>query len=196
MSGHIHLRHLLHPRRRSTGPPRGDWGGYWGKQGEGPEFLADRAARYRAPQRMVQGATGYSLNGLFLRPGFDRSQLDEWLNRMYEAPVTVLSSSLTEPLDWPGTTTIDSGDPIEVVRRLKVESDVPLRSHGSLTLNRALLNAGLVDAIEVTVFPVISGATGALRIFEGVEDFDLELLDARTFDINIQVLTYRPTRHG
>lgn len=172
----------------------GDWGGYWGKQG--PEFLADRAARYRESQHMVQGATGYSLNGLFLRPGFDRSQLDEWLNRMYDLPVTVLSSTLTEPLDWPGRTTIVSGDPIEVVRRLKAESDVPLRSHGSLTLNRALLDAGLVDAIEVTVFPVISGKTGGERIFDGVDDFDLELLNAQTFDRNTQVLTYRPTRHA
>jgi hypothetical protein len=27
-------------------------------------------------------------------------------------------------------------------------------------------------------------------------DFDLELLDARTFDGHTKVLTYRPTRHG
>ena len=37
-----------------------------------------------------------------------------------------------------------AGDPVEGVARLKEESDVPLRSHGSLQLNRALMGAGLV----------------------------------------------------
>jgi dihydrofolate reductase len=171
----------------------GDWGGYWGKQG--PEFLAHRAASYHEPLRMVLGATTYASNAPFLGATFDRSQFDDWIIRMFDSPVTVVSGRLTEPLDWPGTT-IDSGDPVQVVSRLKAESPVPLRSHGSLTLNRALLNAGLVDAIELTVFPVISGATGVDRVFDGADDFDLELLDARTFDGSTQVLTYRPTRHG
>ena|SRR5690349_4073672 len=171
----------------------GDWGGYWGKQG--PELLAHRASAYREPQRMVLGATTYSSNAPFLAPGFDRGVFDEWIIRMFESPVSVISSRLTEPIDWPGATTIESGDPVDVVRRLKAESDVPLRSHGSLTLNRALLDAGLVDAVEVTVFPVISGATGVDRVFDGVGDFDLELVEADTVDRNTQVLTYRPTRH-
>ncbi|MEV6521775.1 dihydrofolate reductase family protein [Longispora sp. NPDC051575] len=172
---------------------KGDWGGYWGKQG--PEFLAHRAAAYRDPLRMVLGARTYQSNAPFLAEGFDRSMFDEWITRMFYSPVTVLSSRLTEPLDWPGTT-IESGDPVEVVSRLKAESEVPLRSHGSLRLNRALLDAGLVDTIELTVFPVISGATGVDRVFDGVGDFDLELLDARTFDGDTQVLTYRPIRHS
>lgn len=171
----------------------GDWGGYWGKQG--PEFLAHRAAAFRDPLRMVLGATTYSSNAPFLAPGVDRAGFDEWITGMFESPVTVLSHHLTQPLDWPGTT-IESGDPVEVVARLKAESDLPLRSHGSLTLNRSLLNAGLIDVIEVTVFPVISGKTGVDRIFDGADDFDLELLGATTFDGHTQVLTYRPTRHG
>ncbi|WP_410595116.1 dihydrofolate reductase family protein [Amycolatopsis sp. lyj-23] len=171
----------------------GDWGGYWGKQG--PEFLAHRAATYRGPLRMVLGARTYTSNAPFLSPGVDRSRFDEWITRMFGAPVTVLSSRLTEPLDWPGTT-IERGDPVEVVERLKAGSDVPLRSHGSLTLNRALLDAGLVDTIELTVFPVLTGKTGVDRVFDSVADFDLELLEARTFDGHTQVLTYRPARHG
>jgi dihydrofolate reductase len=171
----------------------GDWGGYWGKQG--PEFLEHRAATYREPLRMVLGATTYTSNAPFLAPGFDRGLFDEWITGMFAAPVSVLSRSLTEPLNWAGTT-IESGDPVEVVRRLKAESDVPLRSHGSLTLNRALLAAGLVDAIELTVFPVISGGTGVDRVFDGAPDLDLELLSAHTFDRDTQVLTYRPTLHG
>lgn len=171
----------------------GDCGGYWGKQG--PEFLAHRAAAYRDPLRMVLGAKAYLSNAPLLDAGFDRSLFDEWTKRMFDSPVTVLSNGLIEPLEWPGTT-IEYGDPIEVVTRLKAESQVPLRSHGSLIVNRALLNAGLIDAIEVSVFPVISGTTGADRVFDGADGFDLELLEARTFDGRIQVLTYRPIRHS
>jgi hypothetical protein len=40
---------------------------------------------------------------------------------------------------------IVSGDAVDVVARLKEESEVPLRSHGSLSLNRALM-AGLATA--------------------------------------------------
>ena len=54
--------------------------------------------------------------------------------------------------DWPEAT-VAHGDAVDVVARLKEESDVPLRSHGSLSLNRALMAAGLVDVVLVTLFP-------------------------------------------
>jgi hypothetical protein len=56
--------------------------------------------------------------------------------------------------------------------------------------------AGLVDRVQLTVFPVITGLTGEDPIFQGAADFDLELLESRTLDGNIQELVYRPTLHG
>jgi dihydrofolate reductase len=56
--------------------------------------------------------------------------------------------------------------------------------------------AGLVDRIQLTIFPVITGRTGVEPVFEGAADFDLELTESRTFDGRIQELVYRPTRHG
>jgi dihydrofolate reductase len=109
-------------------------------------------------------------------------------------PATVVSTTLEEPLDWPDVTVM-SGDAIEVVARLKEESEVPLRSHGSLSLNRALMAAGLVDRVQVTLFPVITGQTGLNPIFQGAADFDLELVETRTLDGHIQELVYRPTLH-
>jgi dihydrofolate reductase len=107
-------------------------------------------------------------------------------------PATVVSTTLEGPLDWPDATVV-SGDAVDVVARLKEESEVPLRSHGSLSMNRALTAAGLVDRVQVTLFPVITGQTGADRIFQGAADFDLELIESRTLDGNIQELIYRPT---
>jgi dihydrofolate reductase len=91
--------------------------------------------------------------------------------------------------------TVVRGDAVDVVARLKEESEVPLRSHGSLSMNRALMAAGLVDRVQVTLFPVITGQTGADPIFQGAADFDLELIESRTLDGNIQELIYRPTLH-
>ena len=123
------------------------------------------------------------------------SEAEDPINtRMKYLPTTVISSTLTRPLDWPDVTVV-SGDAAEVVARLKAESDAPILSHGSLTLNWALMAAGLVDRVRVTIFPVISGRTGAEPVFGGAGDFDLELLEARTLDGRTQELTYRPHVH-
>ena len=171
----------------------GDWGGYWGKQG--PELLDHRLALYSEEQRMVFGANTYRLFAHFLATEPEDSEVrDPWVTRMVNRPAVVVSNTLEEPLDW-ADGTVMSGDAVDVVARLKEESDVPLRSHGSLALNRALLGAGLVDRVQITIFPVITGENGAAPIFEGAADFDLELLESRTLDGNIQELTYRPALH-
>ena len=72
---------------------------------------------------------------------------------------------------------------------------MPLRSHGSLSLNWSLMAAGLVDRLQVTVFPAITGRTGDDPIFAGAGDVDLELLECRTLDGRTQELVYRPTPH-
>jgi dihydrofolate reductase len=176
------------------GSHKGDWGGYWGKQG--PEFLDHRLATYDAEQRMVFGATAYRDFVAMLAASDEEPEvLDPWVTRMRRMPATVVSSTLEEPLDWLGDATVASGDAVDVVTRLKKESALPLRSHGSLSLNRALMAAGLVDRVQVTIFPVLTGETGLRPIFEDAADFDLELIGSRTFDGNTQELTYRPTLH-
>jgi dihydrofolate reductase len=121
-------------------------------------------------------------------------ELDPVNTRMRSMPTTVVSTTLEGPLDWPDATVV-SGDAVDVVARLKEESEVPLRSHGSLSMNRALMAAGLVDRVQLTIFPVITGQTGEDPIFQGAADFDLELIENSTFDGNIQELIYRPTLH-
>jgi dihydrofolate reductase len=179
------------------GAPRpGTWGGYWDKQG--PELLDHRLALYGEEQRMVFGANTYRLFARFERlrgssPEADKAG-DPWVTQMRRLPATVVSTTLQESLDWPEATLV-KGDAVEVVARLKEESEVPLRSHGSVSMNRALMAAGLVDRLQLTIFPVITGQTGAHPIFQDAADFDLELIESRTFDGHIQELTYQPTLH-
>jgi dihydrofolate reductase len=100
--------------------------------------------------------------------GIEESELsDPWVTRMRNLPATVVSTTLKEPLDCPDAPVV-SGDPVDIVARLKEESEVPLRSHGSLSLNRALLAAGLVDRVLVTLFPVINGQTSVDPVFHGL----------------------------
>ena len=173
--------------------PDGNWGGYWGKQG--PELLDHRRATYDGEQRMVFGATTFrQFMSMMASSTEDSDVRDPWVTQMRSTPTTVVSSTLTEPLDWPHAT-VASGDAAVIVARLKEESKVPLRSHGSLSLNWALMAAGLVDLIQVTVFPVISGTTGNHPIFAGATDYDLELIENRTLDGHTQELIYRPTLH-
>ena len=173
--------------------PGGDWGGYWGKQG--PELLEHRLSLYGEEQRMVFGANTYRAFAQMLASSTEESDVrDPWVIRMNSLPATVVSSTLEGPLDWPDATVV-SGDAVDVVARLKEESGVPLRSHGSLSLNWALMAAGLVDRVQVTTFPVITGRTGVEPIFQGASDFDLELLESRTLDGRSQELIYRPSLH-
>ena len=175
------------------GAASANWTGYWGKQG--PELLDHRLALYEPEQRMVLGANTFRAFVEMLAASSEESEVrDAWVTRMRNLPATVVSSTLEEPLDWPNATVV-SGDAVDVVSRLKEGSDVPLRSHGSLSLNRALMAAGLVDCVQLTLFPVITGQTGLEPIFQGAADFDLELVEQTTLDGHIQELVYRPTLH-
>lgn len=167
-----------------------DWGGYWGKQGS--ELVQRRSVLFDQPQRMVFGADTYRQFVALLGAGDEPTVGDDWVTKMRHQPTTIISSTLEAPLDWPDAT-LASGDAAAIVSELKAASDVPLRSHGSLSLNRALMAAGLVDVVQVTIFPVLSGQTGSEPLFAGAADFDLELVDHRLLDGQIQELSYRPT---
>lgn len=175
------------------GAAGGDWTGYWGKQG--PELLDHRLAQYSEEQHLVLGATTYRAFARMLAESTEDSDVrDPWVTRMRNLPATVVSTTLEEPLDWPDAT-VARGDAVDVVARLKEESEVPLRSHGSLAMNRALMAAGLVDRVQVTLFPVVTGRTGLEPVFGGAADFDLELLGSRILDGHVHELVYRPTLH-
>ena len=156
------------------GSHHGDWGGYWGKQG--PELLDRRLAVYGPDQRMVFGANTYRQFVQILGLGTEESGVgDPWVKRMTSLPATVVSSTLQGPLDWPDAT-VASGDAVDIVARLKEESDVPMRSHGSLKLNHALMAAGLVDRVQVTLSTATlrNSSTGPPCIPESVHEVPRE----------------------
>ena len=100
---------------------------------------------------------------------------DPWVTRMRSLPATVVSTTLEGPLGFAGRDG-RRGDAVDVVGRLR-RNAVPFALGGSVSMNRALMAAGLVDRIQVTLFPVITGQTGDEPILLGAADFDLELLE-------------------
>jgi len=164
-----------------------DWPGYWGK--EGPEYLAWLEETLAEDHVLVMGANTYR----------DMSRIvteieDPTIARMAEIPKVVFSTTLQPPLTWANTQVI-AEDAVTALRRMKQEQSAPLRTLGSISLNKTLLLEGLVDTLQLVVFPVVTGQTGLHPIYADWPDLDLELVTSRTFDGRLQLLTYLPTLH-
>jgi dihydrofolate reductase len=159
------------------------WPGWWGL--EGPEYLAWLENQPEARYTVLMGANTYRLMSSLAGQG------EPGVDSLAELSKIVFSATLTEPLSWPNTQLV-SRDAADAVREMKETGTTPLRTIGSLTLCRALLNAGLVDRFRVVVFPVITGSSGRDRIYDGYPDVSLEMIDSQTFDGRLQLVEYKP----
>jgi len=171
------------------------WPGFWGL--EGPEYLAWLEEDTDPHARLLMGATTYRLMSGFAAEaaGPDPDQLTEdetdSVDQLTRASKVVFSSTIRAPLSWANSELV-SGDAIEAVRAMKRDGAAPLRTIGSVSLCRSLLRAGLVDRFRVVMFPVITGATGRERIYDGYPDVGLDMIASRTFDGRIQLVEYVP----
>jgi len=160
------------------------WPGLWGMGG--PEYFAWLGEDGAQDFTLLMGARTYRMFADFAASG----QQD--LQELTATPKVVFSRHLHEPLAWANTTLV-GGDAVEAVRSMKNDADVALRTLGSPSLCRSLLKAGLVDRYRVVVFPVVNGATGADRMYDGWPDVALEVIETRTFDGRLQLFEYKPT---
>ena len=169
------------------------WPGWWGLQG--PEYLAWLEEQPEVTYLM--GSNTYRLMSGFAagEPPQGQDELageeEASVDALTRATKVVFSASLEEPLTWTNSTLVRD-DAVDAVRAMKEEGSGLLSTIGSLSLCRSLLRAGLVDRFRVVMFPVITGATGAERIYDGYPDVALEMIDSRTFDGSIQLVEYRP----
>ncbi len=158
------------------------WPGFWGM--ESAEYLAWLG---RQPEfTVLMGATTYRLMSGFAASG------EEGIDELTQQSKVVFSSTLTEPLTWTNTRLV-TGDAVAAVAAMKQDSPIELRTLGSVSLCRSLLGAGLVDRFRVVVFPVVTGATGRDRIYDGYPDVRLDLVESHTFEGGLQLLEYVPT---
>jgi dihydrofolate reductase len=159
------------------------WPGWWGL--EGPEYLAWLGEQPEAGYTVLMGAATYRFMSGIAAGG------EPGTSALTGLPKVVFSSTLSEPLSWANTQLV-AQDPVEAVREMKDKAPTSMRTVGSLTLCRSLLTAGLVDRFRVVVFPVITGASGRERIYDGYPDVALDMINSHTFDGRIQLLEYVP----
>lgn len=106
------------------------------------------------------------------------------LNRV---PKHVASRSLAEPLEWQGAALI-AGDLGEGVAALKQRYD-ELHVIGSLDLVQSLLRLGLVDRLNVWLYPLLLGS-GKHVFGDGTVPAKLRLLDSVAYPSGTVHLTY------
>jgi dihydrofolate reductase len=162
-----------------------DVGPYFGYGG--PELDAWIQAELDKPQVVVLGRVTFEALATISSNGSDQVS-----QRLTAVPKVVVSSTLSEPLEWANTRLV-AGDAIETLPAVKGDSDVPMRTMGSVSLVRNLVGAGLVDRLRLMVFPLTCGSAGRERIFgEGrLERFELER--TRVLDARVVLLEYRTT---
>ena len=167
----------------SSNPPDAP---YWGYGAPGLlEWIHGQLAEEHA---MLMGATTYRQLSEIVASGEDPT-----FPRMAELPKLVFSKTLTPPLTWANTTVVD--EPVETaVPALKAMADgLPMRTIGSPSLVRSLFRLGLVDRVQVIVFPTIRGVTGAGPVFAEAPDLDLRLTQTSVIDDRLVLLDYRVT---
>jgi dihydrofolate reductase len=160
--------------------------GYFGHLG--PELAGWIDAEGAVAQVVLMGRRTYQM----LADLPDEARDEGW-HRMSRLDKVVFSRTLTR-VSWPNTR-ICGNDLVDEVRELKASSVVPLRTMGSLSVSRQLVDAGLVDRLRLMVFPLLAGPAGREAPFDGIGSADLELADQRTLDGRIVLLEYRPTGH-
>lgn len=157
--------------------------GYFGYFGpELDEWITTESA---LPQTVIFGRHTYE--ALAELP--EEARDDSW-RRMTELSKVVFSRTL-ESTSWPNTRL--SRDLVDEVGRLKQDSDVPLRTMGSLSVARQLLDAGMVDRLRLMTFPLLVGTSGIEPPFADANAADLELVEHRVLDGRVLLIEYRPT---
>ena len=118
---------------------------------------------------------------------------DDWANALNALPKYVISATLDEPR-WTNTTIL-RGDAVKEAAKLKQDIDGTIVIYASYQLGRALLDAGLVDEVQLFVFPVVLGE--GERLF-GPSDAEhpLRLVKASTIGDGLVHLHYDVAGQG
>jgi class 3 adenylate cyclase len=162
-----------------------------GKNAWALRYASTDQQRYKAEDLSEAGAVllgrvTYEIFAAF----FPTAPKDEgFATRMNTLPKYVVSNSL-RTAGWQNSSII-KGNPAEQIAELKREPGGDLLLFGSADLLNSLSNHDLIDEYRLMVFPVVLGS--GKRLFRDATDIThLQLVDTRTFESGVTVLTYRP----
>ncbi|OLL71862.1 Dihydrofolate reductase [Pseudonocardia sp. Ae168_Ps1] len=105
------------------------------------------------------------------------------------SPKHVVTSTLADPLEWENSTVLGPYDPTRI-QALKDSVDGGIYVSGSATLVRAMLADGLVDTLNLFVYPVALGA--GERLFAAGQRIPLRLVETEAYENGVVRMTYGP----
>ncbi|HUO15413.1 MAG TPA: dihydrofolate reductase family protein [Verrucomicrobiae bacterium] len=154
----------------------------------GPELETWVRENLDPPQYLIMGRVTYTALA-----GFSANGKDEVSRKMKAIPKLVFSSTLKEPLQWENTQLV-RGTLEHEIPQLKREGTKVLRSIGSISLVRSMIELNLVDRLRLMFFPVILGKLGREPAFANCRRTELELIACRSVDSRIMLVEYAPGR--
>jgi dihydrofolate reductase len=144
-----------------------------------PEAYALKGSEQEESTAMLLGRTSYELFSP-VWPGMADFAHYKGLPK-YVVSTTLADDDLVS--DWGPTTIVRS---LDEVAALKASEGGPIIVHGSVTLNHALADAGLVDRYHLLVFPLLLGAGEKLFSDTDKDVQKLRLVDSEVFSNGIQ----------
>jgi dihydrofolate reductase len=104
----------------------------------------------------------------------------------------VVFSRTLETADW-ANTTIAAGDTAEAIDKLKAGGDGYILVWGGVRLWRSLMQLDLIDELQVSLFPYVTGE--GTRLFDGLpKSYRLDLVSSTASTNGILELQYRRHR--
>ncbi|HEX4723726.1 MAG TPA: dihydrofolate reductase family protein [Pseudonocardiaceae bacterium] len=103
-----------------------------------------------------------------------------------DLPKYIVSTTLTEDrlvANWGPTTILRSIDDVAALKRTE---GGPIIVHGSVSLNHALSDAGLIDRYHLLVYPLLLGAGKRLFSTTDKDTQKLKLVESQTYSNGIQ----------
>ena len=115
------------------------------------------------------------------------SEIEPFASFINAVPKYVATSTPLEP-DWTNSRVIDGGL-VDFVRQLKAQPGSDIGVHGSISITRTMLAAGIIDELRLVVAPTIVG-TGQ-RLLDGLPPIRLETIRSTTSPSGHLLVNYR-----
>jgi dihydrofolate reductase len=172
-------------------------------EGDDDEFrfinsLPDDPVEEDAILKFLAGAEVYIMGRIlyemFAKNFQGKTSADHPFAPIYAATDKVVFSRTLASADWERTT-INRGDLVTEVEKLKSEGDGYILVTGRSGITRQLLHHDLIDEFRITVFPMLLGKGSRMFEFDEVGEFKpLELVSCHPGTNGVVVLHYRRRR--
>lgn len=156
------------------------WGGQQGFQGD--QHNQQAAKLLNTADALLMGRATYDVFSTSWpdRPG-------ELADTMNPLPKYVASRTLTEAT-W--NTEVLQGDAVEAVAQLKASREGTLLKYGTGSFSQALVEAGLLDELQLWVHPFVAGSGEGL--LSGIAPTQMNLAGVTEVGNGVVILTYTP----